>query len=200
MHRLGVTAALLAFSLFAAPANAATEIYSITGTGSGTLNGVSFTDTAFRFTLTGDPATLSILGLTSQIDPLTTAVASITGIGAVTFGLPTRLGENNTIIYFGRSAGFDLFDFALASHVDLVSTFGPIPGTGVTALNQFVDVPTSGGNLTFTRSSNVLFSGLRSEIVPSVPEPGTWIMMLVGFGAVGHSVRRRATALQLRAV
>jgi hypothetical protein len=24
-----------------------------------------------------------------------------------------------------------------------------------------------------------------------VPEPSTWAMMLVGFGAVGHSMRRR---------
>ena len=30
-------------------------------------------------------------------------------------------------------------------------------------------------------------------IVPSVPEPGTWAMMLLGFGAVGHAMRRRAT-------
>lgn len=31
----------------------------------------------------------------------------------------------------------------------------------------------------------------RIDNVPAVPEPGTWMMMLVGFGALGASMRRR---------
>ena len=29
--------------------------------------------------------------------------------------------------------------------------------------------------------------------VPPVPEPATWAMMLLGFGVVGYSMRRRRT-------
>lgn len=32
---------------------------------------------------------------------------------------------------------------------------------------------------------------VRSSLVAAVPEPGTWAMMLLGFGAVGSSMRRK---------
>ncbi len=35
---------------------------------------------------------------------------------------------------------------------------------------------------------------IRLEAVASaVPEPATWATMLIGFGAVGHSMRKRST-------
>jgi PEP-CTERM motif len=30
-----------------------------------------------------------------------------------------------------------------------------------------------------------------NEVTPGVPEPATWAMMLIGFGAVGYSMRRQ---------
>jgi hypothetical protein len=33
--------------------------------------------------------------------------------------------------------------------------------------------------------------------VGAVPEPATWAMMLLGFGAVGYSMRRRKATVQL---
>jgi hypothetical protein len=44
----------------------------------------------------------------------------------------------------------------------------------------------TGGN---AAPGNVLLGGLA--LTPSVPEPGTWAMMLLGFGAVGFAMRRR---------
>ena len=32
---------------------------------------------------------------------------------------------------------------------------------------------------------------IRVNVSPAVPEPGTWAMMLLGFGAVGFAIRRR---------
>jgi hypothetical protein len=32
-----------------------------------------------------------------------------------------------------------------------------------------------------------------SQVMSAVPEPTTWAMMLIGFGAVGYSMRRRST-------
>jgi hypothetical protein len=42
---------------------------------------------------------------------------------------------------------------------------------------------------------NVLLGGLA--LTPSVPEPGTWAMMLLGFGAIGAALRRSRKKLAL---
>jgi hypothetical protein len=79
-----------------------------------------------------------------------------------------------------RVTGFDegthdLFDFGTYKYYDFYSlgTFGNgAPG-------------------------NVLLAGL---VTPSVPEPGTWTMMLLGFGAIGAALRRnrrKLAAIQL---
>lgn len=183
---------LVASALWACPAYATTEIYTISGTGSGSLNGSAFSNAAFTFTLTGDPATLQTLGLTTQIDPLISATAAIGGFSPVTFNLVTRLGENNVAVFFSRTGiDYDLFDFLLGSPINLASSFGPVTGTNIFALNQFTNVATSGGNLTFSQSSSVQFSGIIGNSVSGVPEPSTWMMMLIGFGGIGYAIRRR---------
>jgi hypothetical protein len=53
----------------------------------------------------------------------------------------------------------------------------------------------SGGQFTSTGNTFLLpasFQGIN--LASSVPEPTTWAMMLVGFGAVGYSMRRRSAA------
>ena len=34
------------------------------------------------------------------------------------------------------------------------------------------------------------------ELIPAVPEPGTWAMMLMGFGFIGWRIRREKPVLQ----
>jgi hypothetical protein len=36
---------------------------------------------------------------------------------------------------------------------------------------------------------------LAEDVRAAVPEPATWAMMILGFGAIGHMVRRRRAAL-----
>jgi hypothetical protein len=57
---------------------------------------------------------------------------------------------------------------------------------------QFVSGGTQvGGQIS---RGNVLLGGI--SLTQSVPEPGTWGMMLLGFGAIGFAFRRRsATSL-----
>lgn len=51
------------------------------------------------------------------------------------------------------------------------------------ATNNLVVTGTTGGNGSFRGT-------LSFANVPAVPEPGTWALMLLGFGAVGFSMRR----------
>lgn len=36
---------------------------------------------------------------------------------------------------------------------------------------------------------------IRSDTIAAVPEPASWAMMMIGFGAVGFAIRRRPTAV-----
>lgn len=38
-------------------------------------------------------------------------------------------------------------------------------------------------------------TGLNFKLLTALPEPGTWVMMIIGFGLIGVSVRRREAAL-----
>jgi hypothetical protein len=62
-------------------------------------------------------------------------------------------------------------------------SLGGIDGQSIRDFN----VITSQG---FTSVSNLAFNASMAN-TSAVPEPTTWAMMLVGFGAVGYSMRRR---------
>ena len=49
------------------------------------------------------------------------------------------------------------------------------------------------GDATFATPGSARVNGTFTYVSPSVPEPGTWAMMLIGFGAVGFALRRRRT-------
>jgi hypothetical protein len=187
---LALCASVALLPLATSQANAATIVYTISGTGSGSLNSVAFNNAAFTFTLTGDTANIS----GGILDPLASATASIAGFSTTTLSIATRLGQNGNVVFFSRSGpgGLDLFDFNLAAPVNLATSFGPVTGTGVFALNQFQNVASTGGPLTFDTSSSVQFSS-RLGAVSTVPETGTWGLMIAGFGLVGGAMRRRVS-------
>lgn len=54
--------------------------------------------------------------------------------------------------------------------------------------NEFVSVNGVG-----VASQIIDFSLREVSVSSAVPEPGTWVMMLIGFGAVGYAMRRRPT-------
>ena len=187
----GPMIAVLALSAATTSANAQTIVYTISGTGSGNLNSATFTDAAFSFSLTGN--TSNITG--NILDPLSSATATIAGLGTTSFLFDTRIGAttNGQVSFFSRSnsiGGDDLFDFSNSSPILNIGSAFSVTGTNIFALNQFQNVATSLGSLSFNQSSNVQFtSSLRQ--VPAVPEPATWAMMLMGFGAMGIALRRR---------
>jgi hypothetical protein len=198
MRSVAIAAAfLLTLAGTATTAKAATELYTVSGTASGSLAGVGFTAQAFTFSLTGDNTVISgAAGDDSYvIDPLESASFSIANVGSGVFSLATRLGEFTQGIYFSRSGSFglDIFDFLLPNGaVDLTQSFGPVDGADVYALEQFVGVDTSIGDLTLTASSDVQFSGVIEGSTPvgGVPEPGGWALMLIGIASVGLTLRK----------
>ena len=88
------------------------------------------------------------------------------------------------------------FDEALLGQVILSIHFGDA-GSGLgdhTILYLFTfDTPTTSIDLNQNGFSNGLIIG------NGVPEPATWAMMLLGFGAVGFSMRRRRHAMLAQA-
>lgn len=53
----------------------------------------------------------------------------------------------------------------------------------------------SGGVLTYVADTDNADATRGGGITPGIPEPGTWGMMIIGFGAVGFAMRRRRTAM-----
>ena len=102
-------------------------------------------------------------------------------------------------------------------------TFEIVDGANTTTLNTFTTNPAAPGvwaglSNTYTtgngglvtiriRNSNLAFSGndfaiddinfSQSSVVPGVPEAATWAMMIVGFGLVGVTARRRSAAVAI---
>lgn len=103
------------------------------------------------------------------------------------------------------AAGFTGFSFAYGTLAPAtLSVFSGLNGTGTLLGNQVVN-----GNSSAFGTSAVTFSGLgksvtlsslpnyagvddlRFEMAQPVPEPGSWAMLLAGFGVLGILTRRR---------
>lgn len=59
---------------------------------------------------------------------------------------------------------------------------------GHTGTFRFDDLP---DGLTFSSASGLLLTGLQVPPTGAVPEPATWLMMILGFGLVGAAMRQR---------
>lgn len=126
-----------------------------------------------------------------------------------------QLDSNPTPDFSSTFIGSDQFGFN-----NVAGTFGGIAGTASTISfgsgSIFSSLSITAPNLGFTQfSSPTLFTGSRtmptfstgsftlvnpffgngtlniSSIQSSVPEPGTWAMMMLGLGVVGFAARRR---------
>jgi hypothetical protein len=183
---------------------AATIHYTIAGTGSWLLDGVSVVDRAFSIALAGDTTTVTGRVGGQRLDPLTSATITIDGLGSTLLEIQTRIGSAGSagnIIFFGTSelvSGIDLFDFTLSTAQDLTRGFGPRSGIGVFGTNQFIDVESSLGLLSFVNSSDVRFSAVVDGAVgggpggnSGVPELATWALMVFGLGGAGGALRHR---------
>lgn len=181
-------AAGVAALTIASAANAAPITYTFSGTFEGTLNGQGF-NTFATFTGTGDTGSLSTQGLTRYVN-LDSLFALNNG---TTYNVTTTSqfylnGANYAGLFFGccgnGGGGFSGTGPGLVGY-DAVSSLA------TTALTQ-----TFTGPVTFTTDQGTVqltnfTGGSFSASLAAVPEPGTWALLILGFGAIGAGMRRR---------
>jgi hypothetical protein len=94
-------------------------------------------------------------------------------------------------MYFDVYAGFPSFiiDMTLTAGATGTSTADLSHTAGITFI-----LP---AHVSFTSASGVFLSQAPSDVASAVPEPATWAMMLIGFGAVGYSLRRKVSRGQM---
>jgi hypothetical protein len=165
-----------------------------TGTGSGSASAAAFTNAPFTIhlfadtsgvTLVPDPnnVVFSVNGSSSTID-----IASI-GFGSILAGTRVFVNQASNAVGFSLAgpSGLDLLDIQHPTFgtYDLMTSFGPVtvsdshPG----ALEQFRDIASSLGPLSFTAARDITFTAVV------VPEPST--IGLFAVGAVAFIIWRR---------
>ena len=218
MNRLNLLSAIAACALMASPAAATTwMIGDDDGFGAGIPNGADHPFNGSTANYDGRSAAEKLATNGAQY----TDTYSTTHPGYSPHGNETSA----TFIFDGLGSGwtegamyFDMADFQASTFGAVNVTFNGItqdwafndgfPHTKLRFFNlsgDVVDSINTLGSLTIVidRNNSVDFYGFDyaqlSDVKAVVPEPATWAMMIIGFGAVGTAVRRRRQAGALAA-
>ena len=206
-----IRSALTAAALMLAAAPAAATTLNVTFSGGLTTSQPTPEPGQQTFTLTGnflgysasadlpqingndlDQYSFSVTGISQAYDAATrtvtygNVVGTINGYGQVVQNLaPTTL-----------TVTFDA-NFATATILGSLQSTGPVTPPNFPGPIDFT--PANGAVISGLYVSNGVSGGggtVRGSIVfpAAVPEPATWAMMLMGFGAVGFGMRRRTVA------
>ncbi len=179
----------IAGSTIANSASASPIMFTHTGSGSGSLGGVPFSNAAFVITATGDTANRVPSG-NAYIIVHDTASISIDGVGTVSFVTSTSTAVNHGFqeaVFGNLGAGLALITGPVHSSLaswDMLSSIGPINGSVNLLQWNFSPVITTGGDLLFNNSS---VAGSFQAVVVPAPAP---LGAIVGVALLGR--RRRA--------
>jgi hypothetical protein len=201
-------------ALIATPATAATQVCAGGGCQPNPDSNVLFVDnsqgTSIQATLNNSPALVtfeSSESLVTQANGQATLFAS-DGIlnSPITIFSTTNLINALELNLDALTDGTAIFTFFGGSN-DLLGTTTQALSVGENGSNffntfggDFGRVTVSLGNGATLQSVNQVRITAGSQLTSAVPEPTTWAMMLVGFGAVGYSMRKRAAPRLVQAI
>lgn len=180
---------------FAGSASATPITYVHTGSGSGSIGEVSFgalAPVAFTINATGDTANVQSCGGGCLFNDNLSASITIAGVGTFNFITPTRFFSNVGIVGFSRASGSDLFNGPTVVSWDMISSIGPVLGSGFLIQWGLSSVLTDGGTLFFNNGeTNASFT---ATVGAQVPEPMTlWLVAMALLFSLGMA-RCRMTA------
>jgi hypothetical protein len=201
-------------ALIATPASAATQVCAGGGCQPNPDSNVLFVDnsqgTSIQATLNNSPALVtfeSSESLVTQANGQATLFAS-DGIlnSPITIFSTTNLINALELNLDALTDGTAVFTFFGGSN-DLLGTTTQALSVGENGSNffntfggDFGRVTVSLGNGATLQSVNQVRITAGAQLTSAVPEPTTWAMMLVGFGAVGYSMRKRAAPRLVQAI
>lgn len=101
--------------------------------------------------------------------------------------------------FFGTLSGVTARNAIVPTFFDFDIAYSILGGTGrfLGATGTFRTGPGSGADVTF-RPSRITLNLVDGSInAPAVPEPATWALLILGFGAVGAAMRRRGAGVAI---
>lgn len=178
MFKFVLAASAASMALVAAPALAATPV-SINYTG--TISGVNTTFNA--------PYSESVqfTGFSTEED-FAEGDVTITDFSAI-FG--NNVNNYGTALATFNGSLFNVIAGSGSNSINITFDISPVVRSG-TAFNTNYNATLSGSSVGAFGSATITGgTGILRGVSPAVPEPGTWALMLLGFGAIGVSMRRR---------
>ena len=178
---------ILVLSAYSTTASATPVTYEFSGSGSGTIDGVSFTDAEFSFVTNADTEDI-------QSDSIVFSQENLTGVLRVDGFAPATITENvrifnnfsSEVVGIGHPGG-DLLNVADQQGVgldtyDLSTSFGPVT-TSNPVFGQFQFVGSDLGDITFSDMTTLTFQATV------VPEPNSLVLLCLGVLLVSYRLR-----------
>ncbi len=179
---------LISVNIFATPI-----VFKYTGTGSGTIGSISFTNADFTITSRGDTDNWESGGGRFIIHE--SASIFITGVGTTNFTSGTRTWVNGEYMGFGRTAipGFNAYDLlnindSSISGWDLLTSFSLAADARLfqwASSPNYSPVTTDMGQLVFDYNYPMPAT-FNATVGGIVPEPATLALMGLGIAGIGY--------------